>query len=307
MEVVDVDGSQKRAAARSQPPGAKPVSDQNQDTLAEEFPPHDALEQDLGMFLDEVAADPDSLPKLETEPPPEPELRSSAPSSSSRPAAVAEQPAVESLAVGEGDVESCGPAHDNAGREVTRHRIAKWGYFSFSRKSATNAPPHGGFEAMCKWHALNARTGCKKFMRIAGPTDEDEEACLNALCHWCNQANRYDRQRAHMRMPLRPADIPPAAVIEAQKLVAQPPGDVKTDVELDGAAAGGPAAAASATAKPRAKGKAKGEPKPKPTAKAKGKEKRNPKPKPPDSSSKSGDSSSSSSGSSRSSSSSSSD
>eukprot|EP00435_Cladocopium_sp_Y103_P062474 s1685_g24.t1 len=112
VEVVDAEGSQKRALARLQPLGAKPVSNRDQDTLAEEAPRDggdsfiDDLEQELEKFFDEEAEESLPLPEqIQAEPP---ELGSSAPSSSSMPAAVAEpeQPAAESLAVN-GDVEKC--------------------------------------------------------------------------------------------------------------------------------------------------------------------------------------------------------
>ena len=146
-------------------------------------------------------------------------------------------------------------------RDVVRHmdKPAPWGSFSFNRKLPKSAPPFGGFEAVCKFHALNSRTGCKKFVRFEGESLEDEQACLNKLRHWCNQARRFDRQRQHVRMPLRPQDVPSVEVVEAHKLVDDPPSSVRTDQELDGHVA-------KSAAKPVPKKKRA--PKPKPKAKA---------------------------------------
>ena len=108
-------------------------------------------------------------------------------------------------------------------------RLARWGYFTFSRKSAASSPPYGGIEASCVYHALNPKTGCKKFLRLEGPSSEAEEKCLNALHHWCNMAPRFNRQRTHLKMPLRDSDVPPPGVVEAQ----EPPAVIKNDVELD--------------------------------------------------------------------------
>ena len=123
----------------------------------------------------------------------------------------------------------------------------------FSRKSAASSPPHGGIEASCPFHALNSKSLCKKFLRLEGPTFEDEERCLNALRH-----PRFNRQRTHLRMALTESEIPPPAVVEAQKLSADPPAIIKNDVDLDREEAGGapqPKANPKASAKQKAKAK----------------------------------------------------
>ena len=158
-------------------------------------------------------------------------------------------------------------SHRGSRPSDSRQRLPKWGSFSFHRKSAALAPPHGGIEAVCRFHALNDKTGCKKFVRIQGSADSDEEQCLNILRHWCNQATRFDRQRKHMRMPLRPQDIPATELIELQKLDSDPPTHVLTDKDLDADAE--PAAASSSVRLPKAASKVKASSKGKATAKAK--------------------------------------
>ncbi|CAE7232970.1 unnamed protein product [Symbiodinium sp. KB8] len=67
-----------------------------------------------------------------------------------------------------------------------------------SRKNENAAPPYGGIEAVC-------------------PDEASEDRCLLALKHWCNQAEKFNRQ-----------------LVEMQKLTSDPPAVVMTDVELDG-------------------------------------------------------------------------
>ena len=107
---------------------------------------------------------------------------------------------------------------------------------------------------MCRFHALNARSGCKKFVRFETPDEHGEAACMLKLKHWCNQARHFDRQRTHVRMPLRPSDIPPADIVEQQILLDDPPARVRTDLELDGDHA---ASSSAAKAEPKAKTKSK--------------------------------------------------
>ena len=108
------------------------------------------------------------------------------------------------------------PAPDAVPKKAAKPRLSKWGHVAFHRKSEKTSPPFGGIEAVCPYHALNQKTGCKKFLSFAGNDEESKACCIQALRHWCNQALQFDRQRAHIRMPLRPQDIPPASVVDAQ-------------------------------------------------------------------------------------------
>ena len=136
--------------------------------------------------------------------------------------------------------------HDAQVRRLPR--LAPWGPFIFHRKHAAASPPFGGVECVCPYHALNSKTGCKKFVSLQGPLESDEERCLLTLKHWANQAQHFNRQRSHLKMPLRPADIPSAGIVLQQKPTGEAPRQVRTDVELD-------VAERSASAGPKAKGK----------------------------------------------------
>lgn len=167
--------------------------------------------------------------------------------------------------------------HRPAAASRVRHdsRPEPWESFVFHRKLAKSAPPYGGLEAVCKFHALNDRTGCKKFLRFAGPTVEDEQRTLWILRHWCNCAKQCTRQRHHMRMPLGPEAIPNNEIIAQQRLTDDPPQRAPTDEELDSKDAAGSAPAAKAKAA-IGKAKAKTAPKKKAKAKAKGKPRMDP-------------------------------
>ena len=158
---------------------------------------------------------------------------------------------------------------DRVARERPISRPDPWGSFTFNRKMPRSAPPFGGLEAVCRFHALNAKTGCKKFVRFEGPTPEHEHKTLQILRRWCNMSKKFNRQRNHIRMPLRESDIPNSEVISQQQLTDDPPEIPVTDEELDRAARGiapsnsGAAASARVKPKPKPTGKAKSKPKPK--------------------------------------------
>lgn len=155
---------------------------------------------------------------------------------------------------------SRGPRGDGPGGASAPH-IDEWASFVFSRKRPDNSPPFGAIQATCKFHALSHRTGCKKTLRLLSDGPDGEAHCLLALKHWCNQAKQFRHQRWHVRMTLDPGSIPPADVLEAQKLTDIPPPRVLTDKELDTghteADVAGHKAAPKAGAKRRAASKAK--------------------------------------------------
>ena len=151
-------------------------------------------------------------------------------------------------------------------------RLAPWGPFSLHRKSAQSSPPFGGIQIVCPFHALNDKSGCKKFLSLSGPQEADEENVLNRLRHWANQAQRFDRQRKHVRMSIREADTPAPAVVLQQKLEHGPSEAIRNDVQLDAeasASSAAPKAAAAGRPKARAaRAKAAGSAKNKAQAKA---------------------------------------
>lgn len=91
--------------------------------------------------------------------------------------------------------------------------VASWGTFRFSTKQPHSAPPHGGYEATCRYHRKSTVTGCKKFVRLDDATEAAKEKALLALQHWCNMAPRFTRQRDHLRMSLKAEDVPPPDVV----------------------------------------------------------------------------------------------
>lgn len=147
--------------------------------------------------------------------------------------------------------EAVEPLGSSAPEGRQRHRLEKWASFAFSRKTNPR-----GIEVTCRFHRLNDKTLCKKFLRC---DPGNEHQAVTKLRHWCNQALRFDRQRAHIRMPLRDQDIPDESVVFGQKLEASPPSKAPTDVELDADA--GPVA-------PKAKAQRQRKAKPKPKAAA---------------------------------------
>ena len=152
----------------------------------------------------------------------------------------------------------------SSSRVIVRHldKPPPWGSFIFNRKLPKSSPPHGGLECVCRYHAKNEKTGCKKFVRFAGEGLEHEHACLLALKHWANMAKNFDRQRKHVRMPLRPSDVPSAEIVNAQQILDDPPEVAPTDDQLDArSSASSPKGKAKPKAKNTSKAKAKAKPK----------------------------------------------
>ena len=57
---------------------------------------------------------------------------------------------------------------------------------------------YGGFQAACRFHKKNSKTGCKVFFRISGPTQCDRTQCVREMLWWCLRAPDFDRQRTHI-------------------------------------------------------------------------------------------------------------
>jgi hypothetical protein len=115
------------------------------------------------------------------------------------------------------------PRLDDMIRGVYSGKIPMWGCFSFSSKKPASAPPHGGLEATCKYHAKNAKTKCKRMIRYATGDEAGVRQAMLTLQHWCNQAVCFTRQRQHVRMPLAWSDIPAAGIVHGQLLTQAPP------------------------------------------------------------------------------------
>ncbi len=118
-------------------------------------------------------------------------------------------------------------------------RSGRFGVFRLTPKQpgTSSSGAYGGLQATCPFHRLNARSGCKKFVTIRGPSVEDKSAALRVLLQWCVEAPNYSRQRYHMAVPLAPESAPPWAFLLSRRIDDEPRGPVQTDAELDAAEA----------------------------------------------------------------------
>ena len=73
----------------------------------------------------------------------------------------------------------------------------------------------------CRFHKKNHQTLCKRTIRMRAAGPEAEEQILVALL--------FELQAEHIRMQLSLQSIPPAIVVEAQKLSNKPPAILRTD------------------------------------------------------------------------------
>ena len=149
----------------------------------------------------------------------------------------------------------------------------KFGAFHFTKKTSKNKSV--SWEATCPFHRRNEKTGCKH-AKVVNPLTEDQSALvILQLKHWCNAALSFSRQREHLAFSFSADTVPPEALVEAACIPkSRVVSDVKTDVELDGAAGPPAAAIAPKAAAAKAANKAsapKAKPKVKEKAKARGK------------------------------------
>ena len=116
---------------------------------------------------------------------------------------------VAQMQVGEGDVADCVMGanvremalEEQAGGEAPHGAVARgrapdherFGpfYISLSMKR----PGLGAWQALCPFHALNARTKCSKSMQVT--PDLSSDVVKNHLRAWCLQAVHYTRKRDH--------------------------------------------------------------------------------------------------------------
>ena len=141
-----------------------------------------------------------------------------------------------------------------------------WGCFRITPKQpgSVGGGAFGGYEGACRFHKRNNVTGCKTFVSVKGPTEADRDLAFRQVLFWLSLARDYDRQRQHLAANINPP--PSMEVILARRIDDAPDATmVKTDAELDKAAAAiVPVPAGKAKAKPRARG-----PKAKPKAASK--------------------------------------
>ena len=83
------------------------------------------------------------------------------------------------------------------------------------------------------FHKLNDRTGCNKFISMAGHTPHDREVCLHRLAQWRGRALEYDRQRHHIGFSPTLGECAPWEDLPVARIKDGPIGPVRTDEELD--------------------------------------------------------------------------
>ena len=123
----------------------------------------------------------------------------------------------------------------------------------------TGGGKFGGLQATCVFHKRSNVSGCKRYLAMESAEPEEFDRTMMRLMHWCTLAPNYDRQRDHLAVPLPPETCPPWAVLQAKKdlIVVPDPATVRSDVELDKAAAAAALPAPILEPKAKAKGKAK--------------------------------------------------
>ena len=150
----------------------------------------------------------------------------------------AEPRAEPELVPGEPDVPD---AEVKAGASIRRYQLAcdtpknlnfNWGAFRMTLKKKKIAG--GGFswswQCACPYHKKGPDSGCKKTLGMRFDTavdakerwDEECDATLLALKHWGNQALTKTTQDGHIWIDVIHDLAPPAAVVEAQKLMWKP-------------------------------------------------------------------------------------
>lgn len=110
-----------------------------------------------------------------------------------------------------------------------------WGSGRITFVKVTSSRKFGGWQGACKFHALNNKTGCKKFFGIKAPGGLEERVrALNQARWWLNEARLFDRQRHHLAWSGGGdiSNMPASDVLFAQQ-PGRPEGVVKTDVQLD--------------------------------------------------------------------------
>ena len=150
---------------------------------------------------------------------------------------------------------------DGCEREREAHadilRSSRWGVSGITPKQPGSAGSgrFGGWEARCPFHKLNDKSGCKRFLRITGPSPQDQTNTLRRLLYWCSVAQEYNRQRLHLGFLPPLEECPPVALIMSRKITDKPQ-SVKTDDALDAEEAGGaaPIGAAGRQMRPAGRG-----------------------------------------------------
>ena len=122
------------------------------------------------------------------------------------------------------------------------------GAFFLTWTEADKRPPHGSWQALCRYHRLNRDTACTQAMTAAG----GKEKTKRLLMLWCLQAHSCTRKIHHANIRARYLeDIPEPILRERVDELPDPPVVLLDDAELD-------AATAAAAAAPERKGRGRG-------------------------------------------------
>ena len=156
-----------------------------------------------------------------------------------------------------------------------------WGpNFRLTFVNATKRPPHGCWQATCRYHAKSKFTGCKRSVQVGGVSDAKDH-CKRLLMMWCLQAPLHATKKAHSAVAVSPDDVLPLEALNSRLARLQPPpAVVRTDEEIEAEQereARAPERRGRGAPKAKTKPKPKPKPKPKSKAKAKAKAKGHPK------------------------------
>lgn len=139
-----------------------------------------------------------------------------------------------------GGVEHGSPPLDEDGVDVLCEfgvlESGRWGVFTITPRQpgAHGAGAYGGFQAACPFHKKNTKSGCRKWIRIEGPSLADKRRTAHQLMWWCVQATDFKRQRDHLDLPTDYESCPPIEAVLSFKITdPPPPGTVLDDVTLD--------------------------------------------------------------------------
>mmetsp|Transcript_89804 Transcript_89804/g.290156 ORF Transcript_89804/g.290156 Transcript_89804/m.290156 type:complete len:1098 (+) Transcript_89804:100-3393(+) len=112
----------------------------------------------------------------------------------------------------------------------------RWGPFRFTPKRPSGgAVRWGRWEAACCFHAKSSKTQCTKSDKVQGPTQEDQDASIARLRHWCNGAKRFRLQRNHVAWTVTQDACPHMQIILSQCIPEEdkPAEKPLTDEQLD--------------------------------------------------------------------------
>ena len=97
-----------------------------------------------------------------------------------------------------------------------------WGSFRLTFSGPATRPPHGAWQAKCKYHKLNAKTWCTRAINISDSAGSKQKT-LRVIKAWCLAACNHTRKDAHALEPLTSSNILPDEVLDARLRMMPPP------------------------------------------------------------------------------------